>query len=80
MEGLAVGRIVHYTGLGTPAWEGGGVAPVCLAAIVTEVNDPEAGVIGICVLRPTGMSFYQRVEFRHPDTYIEGAWHWPERE
>lgn len=69
-----VGRIVHYRSYGTP---GGEYAPVCRAAVVTEVTTEE--VVALAVLNPEGMFFNQRVPFCHL-TSEGGTWHWPERE
>lgn len=70
----SVGRIVHYRAYGTP---GGEYPSVCRAAVVTEVDDPEAhdSAVGLAVLNPTGVFFNQHVP--HGDG--PGQWHWPER-
>lgn len=75
MEGLTVGRMVHYVAYGTP----GGEFPqgVHRAAVVTEVEDAVNGIVGLCVLNPTGMFFNRHLrysEFNEP-----GTWHWIER-
>lgn len=53
MEGLAVGRVVHYVAYGTP--KGEFPAMVHRAAIITEVEDKEEGIVSLCVLNPTGV-------------------------
>lgn len=75
MEGLAVGRVVHYVAYGTP----GGEFPqgVHRAAIITEVEDSN-GVVSLCVLNPTGMFFNQHLRYSE-NTHQPGTWHWPEK-
>lgn len=74
MEGLGIGRIVHYVAYGTP----GGEYPAGAhrAAIVTEIVNKEKGIIGLCVLNPTGMFFNTNIEYSAGGT--AGTWHWPE--
>lgn len=76
MEGLAVGRIVHYVAYGTP----GGEFPqgVHRAAIITEVDVVNSGIVGLCVLNPTGMFFNQHIPYSE-NTSQPGTWHWPEK-
>lgn len=76
MDGLAVGRVVHYVAYGTP--KGEFPANVHRAAIVTEVEDKEKGIVGLCVLNPTGMFFNLHLQYS-ADTNIPGTWHWPEK-
>lgn len=82
----SVGRIVHYVSYGTP---GGEYRKQCRAAIVTEVIDlavdpvthepaPDAWIVGLCVLNPTGMFFNQSV-VQQEHAHDGGTWHWPER-
>lgn len=76
MDGLTVGRMVHYVAYGTP----GGEFPVGVhrAAVVTAVEDVEKGIVSLCVLNPTGMFFNQHLEFC-ADGSIPGTWHWIEK-
>lgn len=67
-----IGRIVHYQSYGTP---GGEYLPAPRAAVVTEVG--EDGVVGLCVLNPTGQFFTQGVRFAATPT--PGHWNWPPR-
>ncbi|GLW91788.1 hypothetical protein [Actinokineospora globicatena] len=77
----SVGRIVHYVSHGTPPRPDGTQAYTaqCRAAIVTQVN--EDGTVGLCVLNPTGMFFYESVGQASGDSLelLGGTWHWPER-
>lgn len=75
MDGVAVGRVVHYVSYGTP---GGEYPSVCRAAIITEVLEPYPAV-SLCVLNPTGMFFNQNVPYDDHDPPVGGSWHWPER-
>ncbi|AEV52178.1 hypothetical protein RoPhRER2_gp32 [Rhodococcus phage RER2] len=65
-----VGRIVHYQSYGTP---GGEYLPEPRAAIITQVR--KAGIVGLCVLNPTGQFFNQEVHFAEEPT--PGHWNWP---
>lgn len=76
MEGLTVGRMVHYVAYGTP--NGEFPQGVHRAAIVTDVEDSEKGIVSLCVLNPTGMFFNQHLEFC-ADGSKPGTWHWIER-
>lgn len=67
-----IGRIVHYQSYGTPSGE---YQSVPRAAIITEVG--ENGLVGLCVLNPSGMFFNQNVPFGGPDQ--PGSWSWPPR-
>jgi hypothetical protein len=73
MEGLQVGRIVHYVAYGTPGGEY--QAGAHRAAIVTEVLDDQGGV-SLCIFNPTGMHFNRAGYSEEPKP---GTWHWPER-
>lgn len=75
MEGLGIGRIVHYRAYGTPQGE---YPAACRAAIITEVVDGEQGLINLCVVNPTGLFFNQRCPY-DPTGTAGGSWHWPER-
>ena len=67
-----IGRIVHYQSYGTP---GGEYQSAPRAAIVTEVG--EGGVVGLCILNPTGQFFTRGVLFAATPT--PGHWSWPPR-
>lgn len=75
MDGLAVGRIVHYVAYGTPGGEF--PAGVCRAAIITEVEDPESALVSLCVFNPTGIFLNQHLY--HDSQHAPGTWHWPEK-
>lgn len=77
MNGLTVGRTVHYVAYGTPKGEFPALAH--RAAIITEVEDKENGIVSLCVLNPTGMFFNQHLKFNEfADT--GGTWHWIEKQ
>jgi hypothetical protein len=75
----SIGRIVHYRSFGTPNGE---FVPECRAAIISEVDLPNLGRIGLVALNPTGMFFHSLadggVEYAESAT-TGGSWHWPER-
>lgn len=81
MEGLAVGRLVHYVAYGTPGGEF--PAEVCRAAVITEIDDmelwntSESYPVGLCVMNPTGLFFNRHVTYSENKT--PGTWHWPEK-
>jgi len=75
MEGLIAGRNVHYVAYGTP--NGEFPQGVHRAAIVTEVEDAEKGIISVCVLNPTGMFFNQHLPYSAEPK--PGTWHWIEK-
>jgi hypothetical protein len=80
----SVGRIVHYVSYGTP---GGEYTSQCRAATITEIGEENfgegRGLVGLCVLNPTGMFFrsLERGGCEHDgsDKPRGGTWHWPER-
>jgi hypothetical protein len=85
MEGLQVGRIVHYVAYGTPGGEY--AAGAHRAAIVADVlpsydvqpDGSPARPEGTCVLmviNPTGLHFNTSPYSEEPNP---GTWHWPER-
>jgi hypothetical protein len=76
MQGLAVGRIVHYVAYGTP--KGEFPQNVHRAAVITEVEDAENGVVALCVINPTGVFFNQHLPYLE-DGSKPGTWHWPEK-
>lgn len=73
-----VGRTVHYQAYGTP---GGEYPSVARAAVITQTQaeNPklEEGVVGLCILNPTGMFFTQEVRFS--EVPKPGHWSWPPR-
>lgn len=70
MEGLVVGRIVHYT---DSKWGH-------QAAIVIRVLDKERGVVSLNTFRPdTGATFLVPATVFGNEAN-EGTWHWPERD
>ena len=82
----SIGRIVHYSAFGTP--KGEFPAGACRAAIVTEVGGHEGehtamdGVVGLCVLNPSGMYFSGSVVQSKKSGSdcsggTPGTWHWP---
>lgn len=75
MDGLTVGRMVHYVAYGTP----GGEFPAGKhrAAIVTETYGA-ATAVGLCILNPTGVFFAQSVPYDETGTE-PGTWHWIEK-
>lgn len=82
----SVGRIVHYVSHGSPVQPDGSqmYTAKCRAAVISEVG-PDADVVGLCVLNPTGMFFRtlaeggcRRDDHDHSDR-LGGSWHWPER-
>lgn len=76
MQGLGIGRVVHYVAYGTPKNEF--PQGVHRAAIVTEIEDKEKGIVTLCVLNPTGMFFNSHLEF-DKTALRPGTWHWPEK-
>jgi hypothetical protein len=70
IEGLSVGRIVHYVGHESDA---------CRAAIIAQVLDDETGVCNLVVFRDDTAS---SVELQRERGCDEGkgvhTWHWPE--
>ena len=85
MEGLGVGRIVHYVlfGFSFPGDPDQGNTG-CVAAIVTRVLEADRGLVQLAVFRPgwtqivgggsrdDGGAYFS--DEKKPDT-----WHWPER-
>ena len=55
MEGLTVGRMVHYVAYGTPGGEYR--AGAHRAAIVAEILDKDVGLCVLMVINPTGIHF-----------------------
>lgn len=86
-----VGRMVHYVSRGSLD---GRFPPTCRMAWVTEVaaevSGGPAGIVGLCVVNPTGLFFHALADggCGHDDTPmmgppdvrpVGGSWHWPER-
>jgi len=85
MEGLGVGRIVHYNP---------GADQPCHAAIVTKVVRKDEGMVNLTTFYPGGGTRDCHMVFADagmtsadvgaPETplvlYTSGTWHWPERE
>lgn len=80
-----VGRIVHYTSLGSAPQDGlQKYAAECRAAIITRVDDLAQGLVSLAVLNPEGFFFSERVSFDVEGLELNsaakpGTWHWPER-
>ena len=74
MEGLTVGRMVHYVAYGTPGGEY--QAGAHRAAVVTEVRDSELGTCTLAVFNPTGIHWNTA---RYSEGKEPGTWHWIER-
>jgi hypothetical protein len=78
LDGLTVGRIVHYRAI--DATEGDDGVEVCHAAIVTRVLDAEGGLIDLTAFRPGDEAPSPVSHVRHDDeTKPADTWHWPER-
>lgn len=83
MDGLTVGRMVHYVAYGTPGGEY--AAGVHRAAVVTQVapaptdpdGTPDGSDIGLCVINPTGLFFHEHVAYHQVPK--AGTWHWIEK-
>jgi hypothetical protein len=75
MEGLTVGRMVHYVAYGTP----GGEFPqgIHRAAIVTLVESNKSGIVSVCVLNPAGVFFNPHCPYS--EELKPGTWHWIEK-
>jgi hypothetical protein len=71
MEGLTVGRMVHFVS----GWGG-----EHMAAIVTRVENADKGRVQVMVLNPFDRSqrFYDDVLHDH-EGHMIGTWHWIER-
>lgn len=77
MDGLTVGRIVHYRGLDySERYEGD---PVCQAAIVVAVDDAKRGAARLTIFDQAGnTNMLARVAYDN-DAKPFDTWHWPER-
>lgn len=84
-EVISVGRVVHYTSLGSAPQDGvQQYPPKCRAAIVTEVLDVSTGEVHMTVLNPEGFQLAKSVLFDQDlldlnGTATPGTWHLPER-
>jgi hypothetical protein len=73
MDGLTIGRIVHYQAMPTEGHPG------CLAAIVTDIHDSEIGLIELTVFASVAFQQVGRVQYiAYGDKHQPGTWHWPE--
>jgi hypothetical protein len=80
----SVGRVVHYVSMGSPIRADGTqqYKSLCRAATLTEVDPDEDGLVGLCVLNPTGMFFHSLLNggsLLDASGVAGGSWHWPER-
>ncbi len=75
MDGLTVGRNVHYVAYGTPGGEY--EAGAHRAAIVAEVVNPETGECILMVINPTGIHF-NKAKY-NSGSGVPGTWHWIEK-
>lgn len=81
MDGLQVGRIVHYVTWGSTGGES--AAGTHRAAIITALDNYGLGEflehpqVSLCVLSPGGASFQRAVAY-DGDTLQPGTWHWVE--
>lgn len=81
MEGLCIGRVVHYV------LNSGIHVGEHRMALVSGVVDKEVGIINVQVvsdgpgdghpLYPCGLTWMGHI--RHDDDALPGTWHWPER-
>ena len=73
-----IGARVHYVSEGSPVLADGTqrYPSLCRAAIVTQVAPGNPGLLGLCVLNPSGMFF--NVAVPHDETRGPGTWHWPD--
>lgn len=76
MEGLTVGRMVHYVAYGTPGGEY--AAGAHRAAIVAEVKNPSVGECVLMVINPTG-AHWNTAKFKDSGYNEPGTWHWIEK-
>lgn len=82
---ISVGRIVHYTSLGSAPQDGVQQYPSqCRAAIVTAVTSVSQGIVSLTVFNPEGLQFAHGVPFDAEKLALNGSatpgsWHWPER-
>ena len=74
MDGLTVGRIVHYVAYGTPGGEY--QAGAHRAAIVAEIKEAESGTCVLTIFNPTGLHWNTAPFSQEPKP---GTWHWPEK-
>lgn len=81
---VSVGRIVHYTSLGSAPQDGlQKYPPKCRAAIVTDVEDVAGGLVSLTVFNPDGDHRPKSVSFDVEGLHLNGqstpgTWHWPE--
>lgn len=75
----SIGRIVHYTNLGD---RDGKYPPTVQAAIITGVNDEEAGDVSLHVFYKTGqfdLASCQQTAADAGSEQARGRWSWPPR-
>lgn len=83
MEGLTVGRMVHYVAYGTPGGEfpAGAHRP----AVITQLDNVGIGPfvdtpeVSLCVINPTGVFFKDRIPYDASAQPKPGTWHWIEK-
>lgn len=73
LEGLAIGRVVHYQRYGTP---GGEHKSEPSPAIITEIIDAQKGLVKLFVINPNGLYFNETPFSLDPKP---GHWSWPKR-
>lgn len=74
----SIGRIVHYTNLGD---RDGKYPPMIQTAIITGVNDADAGDVSLHVFYKTGqfdLASCLQTEARAGSEEARGHWCWPE--
>lgn len=80
MNGLTVGRIVHYTFQDDLGRSKNEVTPLmCHAAIITRVIDAERGIVNLQWLDDNSLHVARGVRNCDPATPVENTWHWPEQ-
>jgi hypothetical protein len=80
----SVCRLVNYVSHGTPVRPDGtqAFASKPRAAVITEVDDDDPNLVGLCVINPTGLFFHPIADggSRYDETgQAGGSWHWPPR-
>lgn len=79
----SINRLVHYVSWGTPPRADGSQAftSKCRAAVITEVDPDDVGLVGLAVINPDGLFFHplskggcDQDEHEHRG----GTWHWAE--
>src|SRR5690606_40282767 len=71
---ISVGRIVHYTSLGSAPQDGVQQYPSqCRAAIVTAVTSVGQGIVSLTVFNPEGLQFAHGVPFDAEKLALNGS-------